>query len=526
MRIVYGCKILSSFVFAMIITLFQSGCQSGISKLVQFSSTVPTVTEFKIPDDSKVLFFPPELSKIENFRGVLKEFNKPDYYFNALHGDGISLEQRENFLSQPFQNWFPNLDINDFFIKHGFQIYTSETAIPLKAKVTLLSTTVDRRNPFLINSEYTWRLRLFFENSNQEEQFLDEKDFKISSRTVFNPENENSMPPARFSGKFFKVKFDYNIHSRDSGYNTQGQDTYNKILKHSILHSSLDILNKNTEKISEYAKQRRKIINASKIDRHWAIVIGVAKYQYNSGGLNNLTYADNDAYAMMKVFLNKLNWPRSRVKLLVNENATKSHIMRQITNVVSKMGENDMLTIYWSGHGFVNSSETYFACYDTQVENISTAISMNTLRNMLESKKVKNLFFIADTCHAGALATGTRGLNVSSISKSITPVGRTMQNQGWIFMLAAESDRQAVEDRQWGHGAFTYFILKGLNGAADGYEGSGNVDNIITPAELRAYLRHMVPFETQKILGTAVHPLIHTNSANTKIWDVNIYEEE
>ena len=70
---------------------------------------------------------------------------------------------------------------------------------------------------------------------------------------------------------------------------------------------------------------------------------------------------------MMKVFLNKLNWPRSRVKLLVNENATKSHIMRQITNVVSKMGENDMLTIYWSGHGFVNSSETYFACYDTQV---------------------------------------------------------------------------------------------------------------------------------------------------------------
>ena len=92
-------------------------------------------------------------------------------------------------------------------------------------------------------------------------------------------------------------------------------------------------------------------------------------------------------------------------------------------------------------------------------------------------------------------------------------------------MLAAESDRQAVEDKQWGHGAFTYFFLKALAGEADGFEGSGKCDQIITPAELRAFLRYKVPVETQKSLGTAVHPLIQTNSANATIWDINIYEE-
>ena len=148
----YQGKILSVFLCAVSIVLFQAGCQNFLHKHIQFSTTVPSVTKLKIPENTRVVFLAPELSAVENFRGVLKEFDKPDYYFRSFKGDGISLTQRENFLSQPFNNCFPNLNINDFFIKQRLQKNTGEieTAMPLKDEVTLLSGTVDKINPLRI----------------------------------------------------------------------------------------------------------------------------------------------------------------------------------------------------------------------------------------------------------------------------------------------------------------------------------------------------------------------------------------
>ena len=506
--------------------LYQTGC-SSLAEHIQISSSVQTVERLQLPEKANILFSNPHIQKDENFYGILKEFQRPDYRFYDLHMNDFSISKRENFLSQPFNNAFPNLNINEYFkeITGKKEFADIENALPLSADVKLTSAYVDKRNSSLPDALFTWNLKLYFEDSNQKKQLIGERTFHLSTRSTTLTLNKNPIPPAYFSGKTFETKIDYGFYDRDSPHHTLKQNIYNDALKYSILHSSLDIVNQNASLLFSQIKQRNEAINADKIDRHWAIVIGVSNYKYNSGGLSNLTYADNDATAVAEIFHNKLNWPKSRICLLANENATKSQIMRSLETTVRKMGERDMLTVYWSGHGFVNSSETYFACYDTKIENVSTAISMKHLREFLEDRKINNVFFIADTCHAGAVATGTRGLNISAMSNSFSPVRQNKQNQGWIYMLAAESDRQAVEDKQWGHGAFTYFFLKALAGEADGFEGSGKCDQIITPAELRAFLRYKVPVETQKSLGTAVHPLIHTNSANATIWDINIYEE-
>jgi uncharacterized caspase-like protein len=52
-----------------------------------------------------------------------------------------------------------------------------------------------------------------------------------------------------------------------------------------------------------------------------------------------------------------------------------------------------------------------------------------------------------------------------------------------------------------GHGVFTYALLEGLNGAAD-----GNSDGKITVRELDAYLQDQVPELTKKYRGAPQYP--------------------
>ena len=94
--------------------------------------------------------------------------------------------------------------------------------------------------------------------------------------------------------------------------------------------------------------------------------------------------------------------------------------------------------------------------------------------------------------------------------------------KGWIFMVASDVDRKAIEDSSWSHGAFTYCLLKALNGAADGYQSAGPEDGTVTMGELRAFMNSAMPDETQRILGVAKRPMITTSTGDPGIWDLSL----
>ena len=92
----------------------------------------------------------------------------------------------------------------------------------------------------------------------------------------------------------------------------------------------------------------------------------------------------------------------------------------------------------------------------------------------------------------------------------------------WIYMVASDADRKAIEDSIWSHGAFTYCLIKALNGAADGYQSAGPKDGIVTMGELRAFLNSAMPDETQKVLGVAKRPMITTSTGDPDIWNLSL----
>ena len=143
------------------------------------------------------------------------------------------------------------------------------------------------------------------------------------------------------------------------------------------------------------------------------------------------------------------------------------------------------------------------------------------LRTALEERKARNVILFADTCHAGKLIT--RGGRSISIIPRIEKMRREEKiPKGWVFMVGADTDRQAIEHTSWTNGAFTHSLIKGLSGGADGYESAGPKDGIVTMGELKAYLNSAMPDETQKVLGVAKRPVITTSTGDPDIWNLTL----
>lgn len=261
---------------------------------------------------------------------------------------------------------------------------------------------------------------------------------------------------------------------------------------------------------------------STKVSNQWAIVIGISNYQYSGqNGLTNLIFADDDA----KIFtrsLRSLGWSESHIKLLINEEATQRNIMIALESWLSKAGPNDQIILFWAGHGYPDPEDpekVYFACYDTDISIPATGYRMARVRRSLEERKSKNVILLADTCHAGKLITrdiGDRGISiVRNIRKQNIP-------KGWVFMVGADTDRQAIEHTSWSNGAFTHSLIKGINGEADGFQSAGAKDGVVTMGELKDYMKTSMPDETQRVLGVAKHPVITTSTGDPDIWNLTL----
>jgi len=255
----------------------------------------------------------------------------------------------------------------------------------------------------------------------------------------------------------------------------------------------------------------------------YAVVIGISKYMHAGDNFTNLPFADDDAKAMRNM-LSKLGWEDDHIKYLADEKATYRNVTIALESWLTKAKENDLILLYWSGHGFPdpeNPEKVYFACYDTDPNIPATGYRMDRVIRSLSERNTKNVVVFADTCHAGKLITrGKRGLSLVPYIENLKY--NKQVPKGWIYMVGADTDRQAIEHSSWSNGAFTHCLIKALSGQADGYESIGQKDNIVTLGELRAYMESVMPNETQRVLGVAKHPVITTSSGDPEIWKLNL----
>jgi hypothetical protein len=213
---------------------------------------------------------------------------------------------------------------------------------------------------------------------------------------------------------------------------------------------------------------------------NFAVVVGVEKYT----SLPSAEYAERDAEAV-RAHLVALGYPIRNIFFLSGQEATRAKIAQALnTWLPNRVSEKSIVFFYYSGHGApdTKTNQTYLVGMDGAAEDLdSTAYPIKMLYAKLGGLKARQVIVALDSCFSGAggrsvLPKGTRTL-VSKIDMGIVP-------EKLVVLTASDKDQISGALDEQGHGIFTYYLLKGLDGAAR--NGSGSVT-------VRSLYNYMVP---------------------------------
>jgi len=82
-------------------------------------------------------------------------------------------------------------------------------------------------------------------------------------------------------------------------------------------------------------------------DNSYALIIGIDKYE----NVRSLDYAVKDAEDIQSMLIDKFHFQQDNIVLLKNEEATKTSILQEFSNITKKAGANDRVLIFFAGHG-------------------------------------------------------------------------------------------------------------------------------------------------------------------------------
>ncbi len=224
----------------------------------------------------------------------------------------------------------------------------------------------------------------------------------------------------------------------------------------------------------------------------WAVVIGVASYNH----MPTLRFTDDDAYRMYAFLKSPEGGALSddNIRILIDEDATKKQILSTLENVFTKAGPNDLVMLYFSGHGLPGSF------LPSDFDGFDNRIYHDEIRDILDRSPAKYKICIADACHSGGLLAMKGADANNALLKYYEALAQS--SPGSALILSSKSSETSLESSGLRQGVFSHFLIKGLKGEAD-----KNQDNIVSVQELFDFTYHNVRSYT----GSRQSPVIKGN---------------
>ena len=186
-----------------------------------------------------------------------------------------------------------------------------------------------------------------------------------------------------------------------------------------------------------------------------ALVIGVSKMADQSFPVAEFSGQDATLFANYLSSEEGGQLAAKNISLLIGENATLANISAGLDDLITETNSGDVVYIYYSGfyekdHNSYDDSH-YFICYDSHVNSFfNTALKKDVFEEVVNILSLQGVevILVADTGKAQDLVFTEADV---------------------ISLFACRGNEFSIEGKQWGggHGVFTYYLVKGLWGAAD-----------------------------------------------------------
>ncbi|WP_280216007.1 type VII secretion protein EccCb [Nocardia cyriacigeorgica] len=227
------------------------------------------------------------------------------------------------------------------------------------------------------------------------------------------------------------------------------------------------------------------------------IALFIANDTYHFDGLSRLYAPVSDAEQLRELLRDPEIGGFRPTDLLINE--SKAEIERSIERLFRGAGPDDVVLLYFSGHGLRTRQNLYLATSNTDPQLLSsTGISATFIRELIKDSAAAAKVILLDCCYSGAFL----GADVMKSTPTIDDVGQELAAGEGICVLTATSAVETAEDGRGGAdqsaplSIFTAAMVKGIGtGLAD--NGSGRISAhdlwTYTLAEVRARTSRQTP---------------------------------
>ncbi|MGD9681191.1 MAG: caspase family protein [Candidatus Obscuribacterales bacterium] len=197
----------------------------------------------------------------------------------------------------------------------------------------------------------------------------------------------------------------------------------------------------------------------------WALVIGISKF---SKPEYNLEYAAKDATDFYNFLVKEANFKSDHVKLLLNEQATRSNIMSAFgSSWLPRLTEpGDLVVVYVSTHGTPSTEDdggrNYVVAYDTDADDLyPTGVDMDEIyRRIKEGVKTDRVLIVLDTCYSGGAVPGSRALSrYTNFDLNAVKLGK-----GHLVISSSSPGEKSWESKRYKNGVFTRQLIEALKG--------------------------------------------------------------
>lgn len=194
----------------------------------------------------------------------------------------------------------------------------------------------------------------------------------------------------------------------------------------------------------------------------YVLAVGVSTYRDAN---INLRYPAEDARAVAAAFRDIAAplYGNVRIKVMVNEGATRSAVMSALGEISREAKKSDAVVVFLAGHGDTESDVYYYLPHDADISDLkSSCLSHGDIGAFARGLAANKVVLLLDTCKSGA---ATKGLHAASLARGLADhriMARVAREHGIAVFSAAGLSQEAYEIKELRHGIFTYCLLEAL----------------------------------------------------------------
>lgn len=239
--------------------------------------------------------------------------------------------------------------------------------------------------------------------------------------------------------------------------------------------------------------------------QRYAVVIGISDYA--SSDIPDLRYAADDARAFYDFLRSPAagmgGYPEDHIRLLLDGDAVARNVRSALSTFLRHSTPDDVVTVFMAAHGVSDPSrpeDIYLLTHDAQLGDLpGTAVSLAHVQQALDDAYAYMKIVFSDVSHSAGMGGPRQQLEPNRANQRLLEGGEGAGSGMSVVFTASAANQLSQEGEPWGggHGVFTYYLLQGLNGAADAMDEGGDGDRVVTLGELLEYTRDRVRRETR-----------------------------